>query len=73
MTVVVRENALTKPLLVTDKATWLEVRDPDGWLVFFVIFPPGQTHAVVIDRKHPEFEDTIKHFGVPLQATLPQS
>ncbi len=66
MEITVRKNALSEPMLVSSEATWVEIRDEQGWLVFLILFPPGKATCLTINKGDPEFAEIIKEFGVEL-------
>lgn len=66
MQIIVRDNPLRPPLFRSSDASWLEIRDDQGFLVVLVIFPPGKIDTMVIDRKDPEFETVVRNFNVKL-------
>lgn len=67
MIVGVRGNPLKPPLLETNEATWIDVRDESGALVFFVIFPPGKSTFLTCQKGDSDFEETARGFSIPLQ------
>lgn len=67
MQLVVKKNPLSEPLLSTNEATWLEIRDEQGWLVLMILFPPGGDSCLVIDKQDPAFRETVENFKVELQ------
>lgn len=66
MRITVRESPLKPPLIDTDKATWGEIRDQEGWLALLFIFPPGKSTVLVVSKDDRQFAETIQAFNVPL-------
>lgn len=66
MIISVSRSPLEDPLLVTDKATWLDIRDDQGFLIFICIFPPGGAAFLTVNRTDNDFEDTARNFSIPL-------
>lgn len=64
MQVTIRQNPLRPPLFQTKDASWLDIRDDSGACVFVMIFPPGGTAFITIDRNDPNFFSTLTDFGI---------
>ncbi len=67
MTVTVRSSPVRPPLLETAEATWIDIRDRDGFLVMMIIFMPDNESFITSSRKDPDFEDTARNFEIPLR------
>lgn len=67
MYISVRDTPLAPPIFSSNQASWAEIRDEDGFLVLLLLFPPGKATVMVIDRKDPDFETTIRNFSIKLQ------
>lgn len=66
MTLSVRRSPFEPPLLLTTEATWLDIRDDQGYLIFMTIFMPGGTSFLTSGKNDPDFEETAKNFQIPL-------
>lgn len=72
MTVTVRSSPIRPPLLETTEATWIDIRDRDGFLTMMIIFMPDGESFMTCSRKDPDFEDTAKNFEIPLRRPVQQ-
>lgn len=68
MTLTVREGALNPPVLETEGATSMELRDPAGRLVLVVLMlpgggQPGAQSFMVMNCNDPKFAETVKGMG----------
>lgn len=54
------------PVLETDKATQLEVRDPEGHLVMFIRFLRDRHTMLVCDKQDEDFEFNAREHRIPL-------
>ena len=63
----VRKSPLQEPLLVTQDASWLDIRDDEGHLIMFIIFPPGKKTFITCTKGDSDFDDTAKSFSIPLK------
>jgi hypothetical protein len=66
MIATVRRSPIHPPLLETSEASWIDIRDDQGYLVFFVIFMPGGTAFLTCSKEDQDFEATAKNFQIPL-------
>lgn len=62
----VRSSPLLPPLLETKEASWVDIRDDQGHLIFIMIFMPGGTSFLTCSKNDPDFNDTAKNFQIPL-------
>ena len=72
MLVTVRSSPIRPPLLETSDATWIDIRDGEGFLTMMIIFMPDGASFLTSSRKDPDFEDVAKSFEIPLHKTIPQ-
>jgi hypothetical protein len=71
MFISVRNSPLTAPVFTSNEASWAEIRDEQGYLVLAIIFPLGKQTCLVLDHRSPDFEETIRGFGIPQHVNLP--
>lgn len=65
MEVIVRRGPLHPPIVATNKATWVEIRDPEGRVMFVIFFPvPGGDQFITISRLDKDFFQQLKSFGI---------
>jgi hypothetical protein len=55
--------------LETKEATWIDIRDDQGHLIYILVFMPGGTAFITSNRNDPDFEETAKNFHIPLLKT----
>jgi hypothetical protein len=67
MTVTVRSSPARPPLLKTEEATWLDIRDRSGFLVMMIFFMPDGESFLTSSKKDADFEDTARNFEIPLK------
>jgi len=70
MQIIVKRSPLEPTLLVSDKASWAEVRSDAGVLALVLIFPPGGTTCLVLSREDKDFEETVRSFGIAIQGSV---
>lgn len=63
----VTESEFLPPALVTDKATKVEFRDPEGYLVMFVALLHDGRTILVSNKKDADFEFNAKVHNIPLK------
>ena len=64
--VVVRKNPFEAPLLNTQEASTIEIRDADGHLLALVMIIPNHPVFVVSRADHEDFESFVKNTGIKL-------
>lgn len=72
MELTVRESPAGPPLLETDKATWIELRDKEGFLVVLTLIMPDRQSFLITTRQDADFAETASNFGIPLKKAAQQ-
>jgi hypothetical protein len=73
MIVSVKASPTQPPLFETREATWLDVRDDQGHLVFFIIFMPGGQAFLTCSKADADFASTAENFKIPLVSPVSES
>ena len=67
MTITVRSSPIRPPLLETNEATWVDIRDRSGFLVMIIMFMPDGESFIVSSKKDADFAETAQNFDIPLK------
>lgn len=67
MITAVRETSTAPPVLVTGKATAIELREDDGTLVRLIMFMKDDASVMFTTLGDPDFEQNCAQVGIPLK------
>ena len=66
MTLTVNASPFSPPLLKTTEATWVDIRDREGFLVMMIFFMPGGESFLISSKKDDDFKSVAENFKIPL-------
>lgn len=64
--VVVRKNPFDEPLLRTEEAATIEIRDSNGALLCLIVTVPGHPVFVVSKADHEDFASFVSNMGIKI-------